>query len=221
MGLSINLKFENPITMKNIHFRLILSALLLVAATPAAFAQTVFFSDQFTNSTLNSASPANPTTTNTAYEMVASKAWTPTPTMTANDYKMGIPATTSGYFEAEALFATNQVALTQPGDFIELTVVFTNTSGLLTVAGQLGFGLYNSGQVKPIASGLGMAITQSAIHTPVALKTGRAMWVRSILAGLLPESIPDRCRRATNNNLTRIWISSGSNSSSLCRPDNG
>jgi fibronectin-binding autotransporter adhesin len=135
-------------------YQLGMLALLLAMITPGAFAQTVFFSDRFTNSTLNSASPGNPTTTNTAYEMVSSKTWTPTPTMTANDFKMGIPATTAGYYEAEALFATNQVALTQPGDFIELTVVFTNTSGLLTVAGQLGFGLYNSGQVKPIAGGI-------------------------------------------------------------------
>ncbi|HEV2694643.1 MAG TPA: hypothetical protein VG347_17240 [Verrucomicrobiae bacterium] len=134
----------------------------IIAATTCTSQATVFFSDSFTNgSTLNSASPANPTPTNTAYEMASSKAWNPTPTLTANDLKMGIAATTSGYFQAAALFATNQIALTQPGDFIELTVVFTNTSGLLTAAGQVGFGLYNSGQVKPIAGGINNTIGNS------------------------------------------------------------
>jgi autotransporter-associated beta strand protein len=127
----------------------------ILVATPLIGRATVFFNDTFTTgSTLNSASPANPTATNTAYEMVASKSWNPTPTMAANDFKMGIAATSSGYFQAQALFATNAVALTQPGDYIQLTVTFTNTSGLLTAAGQLGFGLYNSGQIKPVAGGI-------------------------------------------------------------------
>ena len=132
-----------------------LTLVTLAAALPLTAKATIFFSDNFTNgSTLNSATPANPTTTNTAYEIVASKSWSPAPSLTSRDLKFGIVATTSGYIQAEALFATNAVALTQPGDFIQLTVVFTNTTGLLTVAGQLGFGLYNSGQVKPVAGGI-------------------------------------------------------------------
>ena len=133
-------------------------ASITIAATLTSKA-TTFFSDTFTNgSTLNSASPANPTVTNTAYELVASKSWSPTPALTSRDLKFGIAATTSGYIQAQALFSTNAIALTQPGDNIQLIVVFTNTSGLLTVAGQLGFGLYNSGQIKPIAGGINNAV---------------------------------------------------------------
>ena len=133
---------------------------LFAALAPFVSQATVFFSDTFTNgSTLNSLTPANPTSTNTAYEMVSNKAWNPNPpTITTNDLKFGIAATTSGYIQAQALFATNVVALVQPGDYIQLTVVFTNTSGLLTAAGQLGFGLYNSGQVKPVAGGINNTI---------------------------------------------------------------
>ncbi len=133
---------------------------LFVAAAPLVSKAATFFTDNFTNgSTLNSASPANPTTTNTAYELVASKSWSPAPSLSANDLKFGIAATGTGYIEAQALFTTNAVALTQPGDFIQLTVVFTNTSGLLTAAaGQLGVGLYNSGQVKPVAGGINNAL---------------------------------------------------------------
>lgn len=142
----------------NQRLRLVFTACLI--ALPFAGKATVFFSDSFTNgSTLNSASPANATATNTAYEIIANKAWNPNPpTMAANDLKFGIGATTSGFIEAQALFATNQIALTQPGDYIQLTVVFTNTSGLLTAAGQLALGMYNSGQVKPIAGGINNSV---------------------------------------------------------------
>ena len=61
-------------------------ALATVAATFTSHA-TIFSSDSFTNgSTLNSATPANATPTNTAYEIIANKAWLPNPpTMTAKD----------------------------------------------------------------------------------------------------------------------------------------
>ncbi len=142
--------------MKKVLIQLFTGTFIALLTPLVVSAQTTFFSDSFTNgSTLNSATPANPTATNTAYEMVASKAWNPNPpTITANDLKFGITATTSGYIQTEALFATNVVALVQAGDYIRLTVVFTNTTGLLTAAGQLGFGLYNSGQVKPVPGGI-------------------------------------------------------------------
>lgn len=135
----------------------------LAAIVPLAVpAQTTFFQDTFAGgSTVNNASPANPTATSTAYEIVSSKSWNPTPSLAANDLKFGINATTSGSFEAQALFATNAVALVLPGDYIQLTVVFTNTSGLLTEVGQLGVGLYNSGQVKPVGGGYNGTATTS------------------------------------------------------------
>lgn len=142
-------------TTKRHHLYLSAIAAMLTAA-PFATSAAVYFSDTFSSgSTLNSASPANPTPTSTAYELVANKAWNPNPpTIAANDLKFGIGATTAGYIQAQALFTNSPVALVLPGDYIQLTVVFTNTSGLLTAAGQLGFGLYNSGQVKPVAGGI-------------------------------------------------------------------
>lgn len=135
---------------------------LLVGALPLNTKAATFFSDTFSGgSTLNSTSPANPTATNTAYELISTKTWTPAPSLAANDLRFSIPATTSGSMEIEALFATNPVALAAPGDYIQLIVVFTNSSGLLTEAGQLGFGLYNSGQVKPVAGGMNGTATTS------------------------------------------------------------
>ncbi len=139
----------------------------VLAAAPFVGRATVFFNDTFVNgSTLNSATPANPTNNNsTAYEMVSSKSWSPPPSLTANDLKFGIAATTSGSVEVEALFATNAIALTANGDYIQLTVVFTNTLGLVTQSGSLGFGLYNSGQVKPIAGGMNGNATTTGTPT--------------------------------------------------------
>src|SRR5262245_23008767 len=95
---------------------------LLALSTQAA----TVFSDNFATSSLNSFSPAAPTSNSTAYQLFSSKAWSPTPGIAANDLKFGISTTTSGHIEAQALFTTTPVALTTVGDYIEMTVTFTN-----------------------------------------------------------------------------------------------
>ena len=129
---------------------------VLTAGLALSANATTFLSDDFSGgSTLNSASPANPTTTNTSYELVSSKPWVPNPPLLTNrDVKFGIAQTSAGSIEVQALFATNVVPLVLAGDYLQMTVVFTNTAGLLTGSGTMGFGLYNSGQVKPVASGM-------------------------------------------------------------------
>jgi hypothetical protein len=124
-----------------------------LALSSVALASPVL-TDDFSASTLNSATPAAPTSSSTAYHLFSSKSWSPAPTIAANDLKFGIAPTTSGHIEAQALFAATPVALTTVGDFIELTIVFTNTTGLFTQAGHVGFGLYNSGGAAPIAGGM-------------------------------------------------------------------
>jgi uncharacterized repeat protein (TIGR01451 family) len=133
---------------------------LFAALAPCVSQATVFFSDTLTNgSTINSVSPANPTLTNTAYQVISAKTYSPTPSIssTSSDLRFGIASTSSGAFEIQALFATNPIALVLPGDYIQLTIVFTNTTGLLALPGpgssQLGIGLYNSGQAKPLPGG--------------------------------------------------------------------
>ena len=110
--------------------------------------------DNFSTSTLNSSTPAAPTSSSTAYHLFSSKTWSPAPSIAANDLKFGIDPTTSGHIEAQALFSATPIALTNIGDWIELTVTFLNTSGLFAQAGQVGFGLYNSGGIPPIAGGM-------------------------------------------------------------------
>jgi pectin methylesterase-like acyl-CoA thioesterase len=132
----------------------------LFCSTLGTRAATVF-TDNFSTSTLTSASPAAPTGSSTAYHLFSSKPWNPTPTIGASDLKFGIGATGGGHIEAQALFSPTPVALTNTGDFLELTFTFTNTSGLFTLPGHLGFGFYNSGGIAPLAGGMDGSATTS------------------------------------------------------------
>ena len=130
------------------------------------------FSDVFSNSTLNSISPSAPTATNTSYEVLSSKSWSPTPTLPGGHLKFGIASTSSGSIEAQALFANAPVVLTNAGDSISLLVTFTNTSGLLAQTNVLGFGLYASGGNYPVAGGLnGTATSSSTANAAGAAQT--------------------------------------------------
>ena len=147
--------------MKTI-LKLQIALALLLGVAPLGAGATVFFSDNFGNgSTINSATPVSPTANSASYETVSSQPWCPgTPTLTANDLNFGLTNANGGNIcEIQAIFATSPVTLVAPGDYIQLTVVFTNLSGIYcsTAAGALtgvGFGLYNSGQVFPMAGGV-------------------------------------------------------------------
>ncbi|MFO1514262.1 MAG: hypothetical protein U1F83_15345 [Verrucomicrobiota bacterium] len=133
----------------------ILSLLTCVAAAiPVVTSAAPVFSDDFSTSTLNSATPAAPTSSSTAYQLFSSKPRVPAPTIATGDLKFGIGATTSGHIEAQGLFTTSPISLATVGDYLELRVTFMNTSGLFAQNGHLGFGLYNSGGVGPLAGGM-------------------------------------------------------------------
>ena len=137
-----------------------------VSATPTV---PLVFSENFSFSTLNS-TPAAPTVAATSYELISAKGWNPVPSIGTGHLKFGIAATTSGSIQVQALFAGTPVKLATVGDRISLTVVFTNTSGLLTQSGALGFGLFNSRQNYPVSGG--MNATETGAASPNA--TGNA-----------------------------------------------
>jgi autotransporter-associated beta strand protein len=135
---------------------------LLLAATPLGASATVFFNDTFANgSTINAATPVNPTTNSASYEEISSQVYNPgTPTIAAHDLTYGLANAGGGSIcEIQAIFTTNAVTLTEPGDFIQLTIIFTNTDGIynnITGSGTtgVGFGLYNSGGSFPVGGGM-------------------------------------------------------------------
>lgn len=133
--------------------KLIVSPALLLAVSLVAAKADTFFTDDFSGgSTINSGTPVDLTGTKAAYQMLSTKTQTPTPAIVSGDLTFGIPATSSGVMEIQTLFATNPVALVLPGDNIQLTIVFTNTSGIFLASpgtSQLGIGLFNSGNIVP------------------------------------------------------------------------
>ena len=197
------------------------SLALLLLATPFTSQATVFFNDTFVNgSTLTNATATPPTTNSTAYQISSSKAMTSTNALPGS-LKFGIAATTGGGIEAQALFTTNPVALAQPNDFIRLTVVFTNESGLLTQAGQIGFGLYSGGQVAPIANG---ALNNHALMAESTFVTGGVQnwagyWGNIGLTNAQPARILNRAAQTTGpDNRNQNLTSTGSGSQSYASP---
>ena len=189
--------------------------LALLTAAPMISLADIFFSDTFTNgSNLTNASPANPTTTNTSYQLVSSKSWSPTPSLTSGDLKFGIAKTSSGSIEAQARFATIPVTLINPGDYIELTVTFTNTVGLMTNAGTaFGFGLYNSGGTGPAAGGLNGSATTSTNTTGGAQHwLGYVGQVNNIASGTTRIMTRPDQTETTGNNQDVVTSNSGSSS---------
>ena len=126
----------------------------MASLSPAA----VVFSDTFGSSSLNPASYPTPTATSAGYTVASTKA--ATSALSAGDLRLAMGATTSGFVETQARFASTPVALTATGDFIQLTATFTDTSNILAggTASAIYAGLYNTGGNNPAvglqASGL-------------------------------------------------------------------
>jgi autotransporter-associated beta strand protein len=151
--------------MKTIlNVRLILALLAFVA--PQVGRSTVFFTDNFSSSTINMTSTPGGTATAsyTSYDLASSKN-ADTSTIGPNLFSLHLAsATSSGIMEAQALFTSSAVVLTAPGDYIDLQLVFTNSQGTLFQGNKSPFmiGLYDSGSSPgnpnpPVAGTLGNA----------------------------------------------------------------
>jgi hypothetical protein len=144
---------------KALPFRFLFILIGIAAPLWAGQAQSTFFSDTFNNgSTINSNAPAYPTHISTSYECISSGAQITN--ISPNDLRYGLSAGGGGgnISEIQALFSTTPIALVSPGDYIQLTIVYTNTVGLFSPGTSptitaVSCGLYSSGQVLPVAGG--------------------------------------------------------------------
>ncbi len=116
-------------------------------------AQTTVFSDAFgAGSTLDGAN-TTPTATSTGYQIASTKSTTGS-SIGAGDLKVTFGSTSSGIAEIQALFSTSPISLTSVGDFVDLNITFTDTSGLLPGASSfIAGGLYNSAGSAPVNNG--------------------------------------------------------------------
>ncbi|MGH7950610.1 MAG: beta strand repeat-containing protein [Limisphaerales bacterium] len=202
---------------KIINLRLLFA--LLVAVAPLGALADTFFTDDFSaGSAINSSTPTSPTANSTSYETISSKSWSPTPSITSGDLQFGIASTSGGTIEIQALFATNAVALTAAGDYIQMTITFTNTTGLLTAKGFLGFGLYNSGQVQPIAGGLdGTAVSGDTTAVTGGVQNWQG-YVGQIGFTGQKSQIMTRAAQTGSGNNNQDLVTSGSSSESYGNP---
>jgi polygalacturonase len=193
------------------------SASAPVSAVPQQPTMTIpgtVFADTFASSTLNSGSPVTPTSSGTSYEILSSKSWSPLPLIAPGHLQFGIGPTTSGIIEAQALFATNlQVSLNLPGDSVSLIVTFTNTTGLLTVAGSLGFGLYNSGQNFPVPGGLDGTVSGSTTGNATGNAQTWAGYVGQLSFTGMSSQIITRPSQTGADNNNQEAVTTGSSSS--------
>jgi len=190
-------------------------------ATPAAsFTVTAgnVFNDLFSTSTINSGSPSVPTAVSTSYEVMSSKTWSPSPTVTAGHLKFGIGSTSAGSIEAQALFTNAPVVLATVGDTLSLTVNFTNTSGLLTQSEAMGFGLYHSGQNDPVLGGLNSTATTGSTGNATGNAQTWAGYVGQIAFTGGSSQIMTRASQTGTANNNQDLVTSGSGSSSYANP---
>ncbi len=142
---------------------IVVSLAVVTALNGAAAKAATIFSDNFSSSKIDT-TPTAPTDTSTVYQLISTKTRSPSPSIASGHLKFGIAATTSGVIEAQARFPA--VTLATASDSLDFTVTFTDTSGILTQSGLLGFGLYNSGGVDAISGGLNATATSStSAHT--------------------------------------------------------
>ncbi|MGI9178080.1 MAG: PEP-CTERM sorting domain-containing protein [Pirellulales bacterium] len=91
-----------------------------------------------------------------------------------------MPATTSGFYEAQAIFTTTPVALAAVNDSITLQYVFTDSANVLTGTGlsnssALWTGLYNSASSLPLTTLANAGLTTTSTSGSI-LTAGVAPW---------------------------------------------
>jgi hypothetical protein len=159
-------------------------------------ADLTVFNDTFTTggSVLNPSSYPTPTASTTGYDIASTKNTTGM-AIGSGKLTFGMAATTSGFVEAQARFATTPVALTNANDFIRMTVVFKDSNNLLGggASSSLAFGLYNAGGANPI-NGLALAGLNTTAGSSFA--TGNAQLWQGYVAQI-------RANTGNNTLLTR------------------
>lgn len=130
----------------------VVSAAFAIAAPLAITAQTTVFNDTFNNGSTVQVAPSAPTANSTTYEYFQQGGSPTTPTIAANDLHLQGRTTSSSISEVQALFTTTPVTLATIGDYIDLTIVFTDTQNIFPSgsASTINIGLYSSGGSYPV-----------------------------------------------------------------------
>jgi hypothetical protein len=124
-------------------------------------AQTTVFNDNFQNgSTVNGTSTpgGTPTASSTSYDIASSK--TGQSTLSSGSLEVQLSSgTTSGFWEAQAVFSSSPITLETVNDYIDLTYTFTDTANLLAggTSSYIFQGLFDDAGTIPVAGSLASA----------------------------------------------------------------
>ena len=144
-----------------------LAIAVVTALNGAAAKAAVVFSDNFSTSTIDNATPVATSSTQTNYFVASTKGnGASSETIATGDLHAALVSTTSGINEVQAQFPG--VALQNAGDFVDYTLTFTNNGiGLAGNNDSIYLGLYNSNGSAPV-NGLtnsGLNVTSSTFAT--------------------------------------------------------
>src|SRR5688572_13463010 len=127
-------------------------AALLLAATPLFAPAAVFFSDTFSSGSTLNQPPVAPTINSASYQSLVGLAGG-TSSINPGRLSLTFPNTGSVLGELMAQFSAAPISLTTAGDHIAITVVFVNSSNIMSgLAGNnstVNIGLFNSSGVLP------------------------------------------------------------------------
>jgi len=159
---------------------IVLFALLAGAAVSAVAAPV--FTDTFTNgSTVGGPSipGGTPTASFTSYGIASTKNASAS-AISGGVLSVGMPATTSGFYEAQAIFTAAPVTLAAVNDSITLRYVFTDSANVLSGTGltsssALWTGLYNSASSLPLTTLANTGLTTTQTSGSI-LTAGVAPW---------------------------------------------
>lgn len=144
--------------------RAAVAALLLLGISLPGRAQNTVFNDAFSADQLNPATYPAVTPTATGWCVLSSKN-APAPTLSDSVLSINMVATTSGFIETQARFASTPVQLL-PSTYIELVATFVPTAINVVTSDNLIFGLFNSGGSGPLStlssSGLSSTLSNAA-----------------------------------------------------------
>ena len=123
------------------------------AAPLTILAQTTVFSDNFSGSTIQSAAPGAGTASAADYEVFVQGSTAPVGySIAPGALHFATPATGSALGEVMARFGGSPVTLANVGDYVNLSLTFVDTAGVLVAGGNanssVNIGLFNSGGVN-------------------------------------------------------------------------
>ncbi len=134
-----------------------LSLIALAFAAPFAVMADTVFSDTFGSGSTINGTPTAPTATTAAYQNWSQGANPASYSIASGALHFAARNTASVFSEVQAQFASTPVTLATAGDYLDLTLVFTDTSNVLlsgqNASAQLDIGLYNSSGVLPLQGG--------------------------------------------------------------------